>query len=287
MPQPFDPERLLHWPIAPVTQHYGVRDTILYALGAGAGLDEDLRFTYEEGLQALPTMAAVLACPPFWLQDPATGIVWQKVLHGEQRLSLHAPLPTAGRVVAREKVSALFDKGADKGSIMVLERSLRDETGDQLLATLETTVVLRGNGGFGGSSEGARKPHPLPVDRPADLQLDLATRPEQALLYRLSGDYNPLHADPKVATAAGFAKPILHGLCAYALAGRALLKLLCGNDAARLRQLDVRFVSPVYPGETLRTEVWLESAGRAAFRVSVVERGVVALNNGYAEYIPS
>ena len=124
----------------------------------------------------------------------------------------------------------------------------------------------------------------LPTDRPPDLTLDLPTRSDQALLYRLSGDYNPLHVDPEAAQSVGFERPILHGLCAYGVVGRAVLKLLCAEDPARLRRLDVRFSSPLYPGETVRTEVWREGDGRAAFRALAAERGVVIQNNGVVEY---
>jgi acyl dehydratase len=288
---PLDYERLRAWPLAPVTQHYTVRDTVLYALGVGAGAAPDdatepgdLQFIYEEGLVALPTMGVVLATGPFWMQDPATGIDWKRILHGEQMLSVHRPLPAQGTVVAESTVDEIYDKGADKGAVMYLTRRLYDHATGDLLVTIGSSCFMRGNGGFGGKSDGAPRPHPLPADRPADRALDLATRPEQAALYRLSGDYNPLHIDPAVARAAGFARPILHGLCSYGIVGRAILKLLCANAPARLRRLDVRFASPVFPGETIRTEVWHEGDGRAAFRALALERNVVVLNHGLAEY---
>ena len=167
---------------------------------------------------------------------------------------------------------------------MLLSRRLHDAASGDLLATIGSTAFLRGDGGFGGRSDGAPKPHPMPTDRPADLTLDFATRPEQALIYRLSGDYNPLHVDPEVAVAGGFPAPILHGLCTYGIAGRAAVKGLCGGDPARLKRLDVRFSSPVYPGETLRVEIWREGAGQASLRVRVVERDLVVLQNGLVEY---
>jgi acyl dehydratase len=286
---PLDYDKVRHWPIAPVTQHYTVRDAILYALGIGVATSnpvdpDDLKFIYEEGLVTLPTMAAVLATGPFWMLDPSTGIDWQRVLHGEQMLTLHKPLPAQGTVVGENSVDEIYDKGADKGAVMYLTRKLFDQRTGDLLVTVGSSCFMRGNGGFGGKSEGAPKPYPLPVGRPPELVIDLVTRPEQAAIYRLSGDYNPLHIDPAVARAGGFERPILHGLCSYGIVGRAVLKLLCNNDPARLRRLDVRFASPVFPGETIRTEVWREDAGRAAFRARVVERDVVILNNGYAEY---
>jgi len=289
-----DPDKLMRWPLPPVTQAYTERDSIVYALGVGAGCgdpaaDGSLRYVYEGvpgGLQALPTMAVVLAAGPFWMQDPATGIDWQRILHGEQTLRLHRPLPAAATVRGEQRIEALVDKGADKGALMLLSRKLYDEASGELLATVGSTVFMRGDGGFGGSADGAPKPHPMPVDRAPDAVLDLSTRPEQAAVYRLSGDLNPLHIDPAVAAAAGFARPILHGLCSYGIAARAVLALLCGNDAARLTRFDLRFASPAYPGETIRTEMWREGAGRAAFRARVVERDQLILNNGLAEFQP-
>jgi acyl dehydratase len=285
----FDYQTIKNWPIPESTQEYSSRDTILYALGVGAAtsnppLPEDLKFVYEKGLQALPTMHAVLAPGPFWMADPNTGIVVSKLLHGEQFLTVHKPLPPEGRVVTTTRVDEIYDKGAGKGAVLYLSRKIIDADIGDLLSTVGFSCFLRGNGGFGGKSEGAPVAHAIPDDRAPDATLDLLTRAEQAAIYRLSGDLNPLHIDPKIAALGGFDKPILHGMCSYGVAGRAVLKLLCGNDPARLRRLDVRFATPVYPGETLRTEVWREGEGRAAFRVRAVERDVIALNNGYAEF---
>jgi acyl dehydratase len=283
----FEYTKVKNWPIPEAVQSYTARDTILYALGVAAATSnpaEDLSFVYEKKLRALPTMAMVLAPGPLWVADPATGIDLRKLLHGEQSLILHKPLPAEGTVVSRSRVEEIYDKGADKGAVMIILRELFDQASKDLLATARSSVFLRGNGGFGGSAEGQPRPHPIP-ERAADATLDLPTRPEQALIYRLSGDINPLHVDPKFAAGGGFDKPILHGLCSYGVAGRAVLKLLCGNDPARLKALNVRFASPVFPGETLRTEVWKEGPGRAAFRVHVVERDLLVLNNGYVEYV--
>ena len=290
-----DYEKLMRWPLPPVTQTYTERDTIVYALGLGAAnsmpLDAaGLRRVYEGapgGLCPLPSMAVVLATGPFWMQDPATGIDWQRILHGEQTLTLHKPLPAAATVTGEHRIEAIFDKGPDKGAVMLLSRQLFDAANGDRLATVGSTVFMRGNGGFGGRSEGAPKPHPVPSDRPADMTLDLPTRADQALIYRLSGDLNPLHVDPAMARAAGFDRPILHGLCSYGIAARALITLLCADDPARLTRLDLRFASPAYPGETIRTEVWLEAPGRAAFRARVVERDQLILNNGRAEFAPA
>lgn len=282
---PIDMEKLLAWPFPDVEHSYTTRDTMLYALGAGAGADpfdaDDLRYVYEDGLVALPTMPVVLGYPGFWARNPETGITWRKLLHGEQGLTLHAPLPVSGTVIGRTRITGLIDKGADKGALMFSERDVIEKDSGRLLATLSATVFLRGDGGFGGPSGPTPRPHPLP-ERAADASLDLATLPNAALVYRLSGDYNPLHADPGTAAAAGFLRPILHGLCTYAVAGRAILRLACGNDPLRLKSLNVRFTAPVFPGETIRTEIWRDG-GVIAFRSSVVERGVTVLNNGRAE----
>jgi len=294
-----DPDKLLRWPLPPVTQAYTERDSALYALGLGIARRNpasvaELRYLYEGaegGMAALPTMAGVLATGPFWMQDPATGIDWQRLLHGEQRLQMHRPLPAAATVVGEHRVDAIFDKGADKGALMLLSRELFDQATGDKLATVGSTVFLRGNGGFGGHGEGAPAPQPVPADRPPDHVVEHATRPEQALLYRLSGDLNPLHADPAVARAAGFERPILHGMCSYGIAGWALVEALCGGEASRLTRLDLRFAHPVFPGETLVTEIWLTGPGRAALRVRAPARAEakrqVVLEHGVAEFEPS
>lgn len=282
---PIDAEKLLNWPFDDLEHSYQARDTILYALGAGAGsdpLDEgDLRYVYEDGLVALPSMAVVLGYPGFWLKEQNTGVDWQRLLHGEQGMVLHRPLPVSGTVIGRTKVTGLVDKGEGKGALLYSKRDVFDKASGDLLATLTSTSFLRGDGGFGGASGPARAFHPIPP-RAADASLDLPTLPQAALIYRLSGDYNPLHADPKVAAAAGFPRPILHGLCTYAVACRAVLRLACVNEAHRLKAMEVRFSAPVFPGETIRTEIWRDGA-ELAFRCWAVERNVKVLDNGRAQ----
>jgi acyl dehydratase len=283
-----DVAKLKGWRIQPIEQRYTERDTILYALGVGIGhdpLDRDaLRYVYEDGLQALPTLAVVLGYPGFWAKDPATGIDWVKLLHGEQSLELHAPLPAAGTVIGTSRITALVDKGAAKGALMYSERDIHHKSGGQRLPVSRSVAFMRGNGGFaaaGQPSDAAPPPRAATPDTKPDHVCELKTRPESALIYRLSGDYNPVHADPAVAKAAGFERPILHGLCSFGVSGHALLKTLCGWDASRLKEIGARFSSPVYPGETLRVEMWLRGEA-VQFRTCAVERNVVVLSHGSA-----
>lgn len=277
---PINRERLLAMPPIVAEQMVSPKDVILYALGVGA---TELPFIYEEGLQALPTMAVILGYPGFIWRNPELGADWKRLLHAEQSLQLHLPLPTSGLVRGETRIEEIYDKGADKGAVVVSSRRIFDAAG-HLIATATATTFLRGDGGCGGPSGGGPKPYQVP-DRTPDWTETVPTSPLQAALYRLSGDYNPLHIDPVTARAAGFEQPILHGLCTYALAGRAILKRLLDNQADRLKRLGVRFSAPVYPGESLVVSLWREGENAAGFRATVAERNVVVLNNGYAEFV--
>jgi acyl dehydratase len=283
---PINPETLLNWPFAELEHSYTERDTMLYALGLGCGADpldeSQLRFVYEDRLRALPSMAVVLGYPGFWISDPATGVDWKKVLHGEQDITIFKPLPAAGTVIGRTRVTGVFDKGKEKGAVLVSERDVIDKASGDLLCRLTSTTMMRGDGGFGGPSGPLPAPHPLP-DRAPDQTASIATLPQAALIYRLSGDYNPLHADPVVARSGGFDRPILHGLCTFGVVCRALLDMVCGNDPVKLRKMQVRFSAPVYPGETIVTELWKEPGGVVSFRAKVAQRNLVVINNGRAE----
>ncbi|MFA7436699.1 MaoC/PaaZ C-terminal domain-containing protein [Castellaniella sp.] len=285
----------------PVHQHYTERDTMLYALSLGLGSnpldDRALPFCYEGvagGLRALPTQAVVLGYPGFWAREPDTGLDWTRLLHGEQRLRIHQPIAPAGQVVGYTRVTRIIDKGASKGAIMVSERRLDDAAGNRL-ATIEQVTFLRGDGGY--STQGAGQPsdEPLPTlpatpsDRAPDFSDTFDIPPDTALLYRLSGDFNPLHADPAIARSSGFERPILHGLATYALAAYAILRQCCDHDPARLRAFDVRFSAPVYPGETLVTEIWRDphDATRLHLSARVPQRDVEVLSRGYAECLPT
>jgi len=281
-------QRLLQYRIPEIEHTLTTRDTMLYALGVGLGADpmdeRQLRFVYEKQLLALPTMSVILAAPHAWIRKSGSGFATKSV-HGEQRLTIHKPLPVEGTLVGVPKLASVIDKGIDngknRGAVIVTERKVYDKkTGDHL-CTLEQTTFCRGDGGFGGPTGPSRKPHELP-NTPPQFTCDLPTLPQAALIYRLSGDYNILHADPQHAQQVGFPKPILHGLCTLGVAGHALLKTLCDYDPARFRSMEVRFTAPVYPGETLRTEMW-KSGNGVSFRVLVVERDTVVLGNGRAE----
>ncbi len=281
-----DYDKLRTYPIPAVETELTERDTMLYGLGIGFGADpvdrNQLKFVYEDGLQAVPSMAVVLGHPGFWVKRPDTGIDWVRVLHGEQTMVLHRPLPTSGRLVGKSRVTEIYDTGADKGALMYQERVVTDARTGEKICTLTASTFCRGDGGFGGPTGPSPRPHQLP-DRAPDGHVDLATLPQAALIYRLSGDYNPLHADPAVAEAAGFDRPILHGLCTFGLACHALVKALCDYRPERLVRQDVRFSAPVYPGETIRVEYWADGA-TASYRAKALERDVVVLNNGYAEF---
>ena len=280
---PIVAETLLNFPIPEIRQRLRWQDAALYALSLGVGQDPmdaaELRFATEgAAMRALPTMAVVLGYPGFWLRDPATGVDALRLVHGEQSVELHAPLPTAGEVIGRSRVTGLVDRGEGKGALLYSERVILDAATGSRLATLGQTTFLRGDGGFGGPSGPVRKPAPEPEGAPA-IALDLPTRPEMALLYRLNGDHNPLHSDPDVAAKAGFPRPILHGLATFGVVGRALLRAICASDPARFGRMECRFSAPVFPGETIRTEIWPD-AGGAAFRARAVERDVVVVANG-------
>src|SRR5690606_16006289 len=232
---PLDYARLKSWSSPDIRQRYSQRDTILHALSVGAGiaLDNgsrdsglpDLPYIYGPTLAVLPTLATVLACDPLWLRNPALDVDWRQVVHGEQFLTMHQPLPAEGEVVGRSRVDEVYDKGPGRGAVLRYSIDLFDAADNTHYATVGLSAFIRGQGGFGGCASPAPAPHPLP-DRSPDASLELPTRTEQAALYRLSGDLNPMHIDPAAAREAGFDRPVLHGLCYYSVACRALLKLL-------------------------------------------------------------
>ncbi|MBI5276484.1 MAG: MaoC family dehydratase N-terminal domain-containing protein [Burkholderiales bacterium] len=283
-----DPQALLRRTFVPVEHRYTVRDTMLYALGVGLGADPldrgQLRYVFEDGLAALPTMANVLAFPGFWAREADTGIDWRRLVHAEQSIVLHDVLPEEGLVAGRNRVAALWDKGAGKGALMQQVREIESAEG-RPLATVTQLTLLRGDGGCGSATEGAPPPpHELPGRAP-DAVCELPTLPQAALLYRLSGDYNPLHADPEVAAAAGFERPIMHGMATMGVAAHAVLRTLLGYDSRRFAGMRVRFTAPVFPGETLRTEMWVDG-DVVSLRTVATARNAVVLDKSRVDLRP-
>ncbi|MFJ8749995.1 MaoC/PaaZ C-terminal domain-containing protein [Streptomyces sp. NPDC102441] len=271
---------------APVERTWTSTDTLLYAVGVGAGLDDSLRelpFTTENAhgveQQVLPTFAVLAAQggrgPGIGTFDPVM------LVHAEQSFDLHRPLAPAGSVRITSKVTGIHDKGS--GALVTSESVAVDpETGEPLI-TSRSAVFIRGEGGFGGE-RGPRASWPEP-DRAPDHIVTYPTRPEQALIYRLSGDRNPLHSDPAFAAKAGFERPILHGLCTYGFTGRALLHTLAGSDPSRFASMSGRFTRPVFPGEPLTVSVW-EDGDTARFRTAKAD-GTVVIDHGRAGVRPA
>lgn len=263
----------------PRTRSWTSTDALLYAVGVGAGLGDptaELAFTTENtagvAQQVLPTFAVLLSQappPPYGEIDPT------KLVHAEQAITLHRPVPVEGTVTATARIEAVHDKGSGALVTIASEAVLADGSP---LATNRSSVFIRGEGGFGGDRGPARSW--AAPDRPPDAEIALATRPEQALLYRLSGDRNPLHSDPAFAARGGFAAPILHGLCTYGVAGRALLRAAAGGDPTRLTAMSGRFSATVVPGAVLTTEIWRTEA-EVLFRTRA-DDGTVVLDHGRA-----
>jgi acyl dehydratase len=276
----------------PVIEHtYTADDAMLYALGVGVGTDpmdeRQLAFVNDTAPgtpRALPTMAVILGYPGSWMRNPETGIDFSMIVHGEELVVLHAPLPAVGTVVSRHHVTHVIDKGAGRGAIVTYDKDLFDKASGTKLATVTHTTFCRGDGGFSardGLTDAAPPPPPKVPERAPDLVCELATLPQQALIYRLCADRNPLHSEPAAARKAGFERPILHGLGTFGVAGHALLATGCGYDPTRLQRMFARFSAPVFPGETIRVEMYREGP-ELAFRARAKERDKVVLDYGRA-----
>ncbi len=285
----FDPDRLRDWSIPDVARSFTRRDTILYALGIGLGADPcsggQLRFVCEDGLQALPSFGTVLAYPFLWYAEPGTGVDLAHVVHAEMGFENHGPLPVEGNVVGRTRVDAVEDKGRDVGALLVTSCEVWDAASDARVCSLYSSSLARSHGGFERHNPRApaRRTEPAP-QRDADAACDIPTLPQAALIYRLSGDANPVHADPSHARRAGFPGPLLHGRCTFGIAAWAVMKLCCDDDPQRLLRMRARFSSPVFPGETIRTEVWRDGES-VRFRALVPQRGAVVLSHGEARVL--
>jgi len=275
-------------PGEPQERSWTSTDALLYAVGVGAGLGDpvtELEFTTEnsEGVrqQVLPTFAVLIAQTR---SGRSLGSFDRALLvHAEQQFELHMPLPVAGTVRTVSTVTGIYDKGS--GALVVTENKAADAATGQPLVTSRSGTFIRGEGGFGGE-RGGSEPWQRP-DRVPDYQVVQQTRPEQALLYRLSGDRNPLHADPKFAARGGFSRPILHGLCTYGVTGRALLHALCGSDPARFRSMSGRFSHPVLPGQSLVVSIWLPDADVETARFqTATEDGTVVIDRGLIRFSP-
>jgi acyl dehydratase len=264
--------------LEPVQHTYTERDVMLYALGVGAGPDE-LPFVYERDLKVLPTFAVIPSFPAMMNLGGAMQVNPALVLHGEQRIELHASIPTSGTLTTTPVIKAVYDKG--KAAVVVVETETVDQKG-RLLFRNTSSIFARGEGGFGGD-RGPSGPRNVPPDRPPDKSVAMKTLPQQALIYRLSGDYNPLHADPDFAKLGGYDRPILHGLCTFGHAGRAVLQTWCGNDPDRLKSFEVRFAGVVFPGETIVTDMWRTAPGTIIVSAKTAERGEPVLAAAAAE----
>jgi len=283
---PLNYDALLNWKLPAVVQDYTVRDSILYAIGVGAsigGIDNpELPLLYEaEGPKTLPTMATVIGQRAMWMDDPALGMDIRMMVHGEQALTVHEPLPAEASIVSDEKVAAIYDKGAGKGALIQTERTIHSADRATHFATLTNIYFLRGDGGFGGPDQPRSTQPPIP-DRPADMVLDMATRADQSIIYRLCGDTMKLHIDRDFARKAGFPWPIMHGLCTYGIAARAIVNGFCDHDPDQLESISGRFSAPAYPGETINVEIWRIGERDLVFRASVQERNAIVFNNGFA-----
>ncbi len=265
--------------VGPDVHEYDVRDVALYHLGIGAGAD-DLRYVYEGvpgGLIVCPTYAVIPAFAPFTKVLGLLDVPLASVLHGEEAIFLDGAIPPRGKLFTRSRVPAVHDKG--KAALLIMETETADEAGTVLFRT-RASLFCRGLGGFGGDPGPRGEVRAVHAGRPPDFEVSRRAGENQAALYRLSGDTNPLHIDPAAAAAAGFPRPILHGLCTFGFAGRAVLAAACGNDAGRFKEFGCRFSAPVFPGETVVTSGWKMGGGLYHLRVST-ERGDV-LSNAYA-----
>lgn len=257
----------------PVEISWDSKDCLLYAVGIGAGSDE-LAFTTEnsEGItqQVYPTFPVVLGWGKGSPMRSVGGFDPALLVHGQQAITLERPMPVEGSAVMQSRIAAMYDKG--KAAVVITETTLTDDVG--LLCSLRSSAFIRGAGGWGGD-RGPSGPVNTPPERDPDHVVSLTTATDQAFVYRLSGDRNPLHTDPAFAARGGFPTPILHGLCSYGFTGRALLSSLCDSDPARFKHIEARFASPVIPGDTLDVRIWDAGNGEALFTTSVGDRTVI------------
>ncbi len=278
---PLDYERLMAHRPADIAVAYGPTDCIIYALGIGLGMDPmdpgQLKFVYEKELAAFPTMAAVLGRLT-GLGSPEFGLDERMMVAAGLKVALHQPLATEGRLVSRPRVREVIDKGKDSAAILDITRELATP-GGRTLATIDHSILVRKHGGFGGKVTRVAEPHAVPGSPPHAV-IELPTPPNLALIYRLTGDRNPLHADPEHARSVGFERPILHGAATFGVAAHAVVRHI-GYRAEDLASIEARFVRPVFPGDTLRTELWRDGS-RISFQCGVAGREGLVLTDGLA-----
>jgi len=278
-----DPEVLIGSTIETNRADYDRKTAILYALGTGCGIDPldvaQRHYLEEERLRVMPTLSTVLGYKGFWAEDPRFGIDAGLAVQASQEVIIHKPLPPAASIRRDARIVGVTDKGAGRGALVSVIENIRDAAEGTLLATLGSVVLCRADGGCGDAGVQARKPAPCP-DRQPDKVIDVPTSTQQAQIYKLSGDDNPLHFDPAIATRAGFERPILQGLSTFGAACRELTIALCANDPDRMHAMSARFTGFVFPGDLLRLQIWLESAGLARFRLIFAERKGVAIDCG-------
>jgi acyl dehydratase len=276
------PDLLLAHDFPEARQAYTKGDVILYALGVGLGAGpaaaEDLPFLLQDRLAVLPTFAVTLGSPGMWIRAPEFGVDFSKLVHYEQAAVFHRPLAPEAEVAARARVASVADRGADKGAVVVVEREISDAADGRPFCTLRQTLLLRGDGGFGDEPP-KQQPSFIP-DREPDAVTRFAVDLRAALIYRLSGDWNPLHVDPEAAKRAGFDRPILHGLASYAIAGVAVARAL-GFSPVSLSSLACRFAGIVFPGDSVTFRIWRGGKG-AAFQGFVGEHKT--LDQGFAAF---
>jgi len=265
---------------------WGSKDALLYAVGIGAG-QADLPFTTENTKDTpqvvFPTFAVVAgsgtASPGASAMSQIGSFNFALLVHGSQAITLHRPIPVEARATTQDRVVAMYDKG--KAAVVVMENEVKSVDGEPLWST-RSAVFIRGEGGWGGERGPSGPQNEPPVDTAADHEVTLQTSSDQAFVYRLSGDRNPLHTDPSFAAMGGFDRPILHGLCTYGFTGRALLGALADNDVTRFHHIEGRFSSPVMPGDALTVRVWRTGEGEAVFTTSVGDR--VVIDQGLARF---
>ncbi|TCM47199.1 MaoC dehydratase-like protein [Rhizobium sp. PP-F2F-G48] len=281
---PVDIDKLMRFRVPDARQALSARDIAFYSLSIGVGQDalDASHLEYVDplrGPKVMPAMVLVMAHPGFYLSDPESGVDPKMVLHSEQAIEILGRVPGEGLVESRTRITDVIDKGPGKAALIMAETELFHS--DRAFARLNRTTFIREGGGFGGSPLSSQ---PVPVnqvpDTAPDALVDMETRPDQALLYRLNGDYNPLHSDPELARRAGFERPILHGLCTMGIVCNAILRNVGYSRVEALRSVRLRFSKPVYPGETIRTEIWNDGS----FRARVPSRDITVIDGGLAVF---